>query len=144
MEPLKGERGNACVLKALGVLAAVCLAVSAVAWAKEIRPGDLRVCGAKQCRVVNDPADARAFSALLWGEGTLPRAPTPPVGSPVFELRYPDGPVGAIVSRTAIRVHGLNCGRFQRGKWYRLPERLRRLTRGLETRALKARVPRSC
>jgi hypothetical protein len=131
-------------MRLLGALAAICLAGSAAAWAKEIGPGELRVCGAEHCRVVEDAADARAFSALLWGEGRVPRALTPRVGSPVFQLRYPDGPAGAIISRTAIRVHGLNCGRFQRGKWYRLPLKLRGLTRGLEPRRLRAAVPRSC
>jgi hypothetical protein len=62
----------------------------------------------------------------------------------MFQLRFEDGPAGAIISATAIRVHGLNCGRFQRGKWYRLPPRLRGLTRGLAPRLLGPRVPHSC
>jgi hypothetical protein len=131
-------------MRFFGLLLASTLIASATAWAKEIRPGDLRICGARHCRVVTSPADARAFSALLWGDGPVARAPTPRVGSPVFELRFADGPAGAIINATAIRVHGLNCGRFQRGEWYRLPARVRRLTRGLEPRRLRARVPRSC
>ena len=126
------------------LLLALALVASATAWAKEIGPGELGICGARHCRVVTSPADARALSALLWGDRPVPRAPTPRVGSPVFELRFADGPAGAIINARAIRVHGLNCGRFQRGKWYRLPERLRRLTRGLEPRHLRSRVPRSC
>jgi len=117
---------------------------SAAAWAKEIGPGELMVCGARHCRTVTDPAQARAFSTLLWGDGAVPRAPTPRVGSPVFQLRFRDGPAGAIITETAIRVAGLNCGRFQRGKWYRLPRALRGLTAGLEPRRLRAAVPRSC
>ena len=62
----------------------------------------------------------------------------------MFQLRFKDGPAGALINATAIRVHGLNCGRFQRGKWYRLPVRLIGLTDGLEPRPLSARVPRSC
>jgi hypothetical protein len=126
------------------VLLTASLALSAAAWAKEIRPGDLMVCGATECRTVTQPAQARAFSALLWGDGTVPRAPTPRVGSPVFQLHFRDGPAGAIITAAAVRVAGLNCGRFQRGKWYRLPRALRELTRGLEPRRLRAAVPRSC
>jgi hypothetical protein len=120
------------------------LVLSAAASAKEIRPGELMICGAEQCRTVTQPTQARAFSALLWGDGTVARAPTPRVGSPVFQLRFRDGSAGAIITANAIRVAGLNCGRFQRGKWYRLPRALRGLTRGLEPRRLRAAVPPSC
>jgi hypothetical protein len=88
--------------------------------AKEFPPGELRVCGAKQCRVVTD-GQSRAFSALLWGDGRARRAPTPRIGSPIYQLRFENGRAGAVINATAIRVHGLNCGRFERGKWYRLP-----------------------
>jgi hypothetical protein len=118
--------------------------LSTASFAKEIPPGALHVCGADHCRAVSRPADARAFSALFWGQGRIRRAPTPPVGAPVFQLRYRTGPAGAIITTTSIRVAGLNCGRFQRGKWYRLPPRLRGLTDGLEPRRLTAFVPRSC
>jgi hypothetical protein len=130
-------------VRTLGIVA-ISLMVCAAAWAKDIRPGELRICGAKHCRVVKDPSQARAFSALLWGSRPVVRAPTPPVGSPVYQLRFKDGPAGAIINATAIRVHGLNCGRFRRGKWYQLPRSLRGLTRGLEPRALGPRVPPSC
>jgi hypothetical protein len=109
----------------LGSLFITAAVIATCAWAKEIRPGDLGICGATQCRVVNDPGQARAFSNLLWGSSRVVRAPTPSVGSPIFQLRFRDGPAGAIISASAIRVHGLNCRRFQRGKWYRLPASLR-------------------
>jgi hypothetical protein len=73
------------------------LAVSAGALAKEFPPRAPMICGATQCRTVNDPVQSRAFSSLLWGESRVTRAPTPRVGSPSF--------------------HDLNCGRFQRGRW---------------------------
>jgi hypothetical protein len=131
-------------MRLLGSAAVLGLVLAAVASAKEIPPGSLLICGYERCRAVTSPADARAFSALLWGEGRVARAPKPRVGSPVFQLRFRDGPAGAIVTATAIRVHGLNCGRFRRGVWYRLPVRLRALTAGLEPRRLTASVPRSC
>jgi hypothetical protein len=81
---------------------------------------------------------------LLWGEGRVPRAPAPRLGSPIFQLRFKGGPAGAIVNATAIRVHGLNCGRFQRGRWYRLPNQLRGLTAELKPKRLRASIPPSC
>jgi len=131
-------------MRIAGGILVIALVVAAGASAKEIRPGDLRICGAAHCRVVNDPGQARAFSDLIWGPSRVVRAPTPPVGSPIFQLRFRDGPAGAIISATAIRVHGLICGRFQRGKWYRLPQSLRRVAAGLEPKRLRAPVPRSC
>jgi hypothetical protein len=116
-------------------------AVSAAA--KEFPPGELMICGATQCRTVK-PAQSRAFSSLLWGEGRVPRGPTPRLGSPIFQLRFKGGPAGAIVNATAIRVHGLNCGPFQRGKWYRLPPSLRGVTAGLKPKQLRASIPPSC
>jgi hypothetical protein len=131
-------------MKLLSALAASALLATAGAWAKEIRPGDLRICGAVHCRVVNDPVQAHAFADLLWGPSRVVLAPTPPVGSPIFQLRFRDGPAGAIISARAIRVHGLFCGRFRRGKWYRLPASLRGLTAGLKPKRLKVSVPPSC
>ena len=127
----------------LAVAIAVALVVAGIASAKEFPPGELMVCGAKQCRVVT-AAQSRAFSALLWGDRAVTRAPTPRVGAPIFQLRFKSGPAGVIISATAIRVHGLNCGRFRRGNWYRLPASLRELSAGLEPKHLRASIPRSC
>jgi len=124
-------------------LAAIAIVLPLAAWAKEFPPGDLRICGAKHCRILT-PAQSNAFSAVLWGDSQVVRAPTPRVGSAVLQLRYPNGPAGAIITPRSIRVAGLNCGRFERGKWYRLPKNLRGLTDGLEPRRLSAFVPRSC
>jgi hypothetical protein len=130
-------------MKLLGAMLGCALVFTATSSAKEIHPGDLRICGSARCRTVTRPAQARAFSDLLWGPRVV-RAATPRVGSPIFQLRFKDGPVGAIISATAIRVHGLFCGRFQRGKWYRLPTILRGVTTGLKPKRLRASVPRSC
>jgi hypothetical protein len=127
----------------LATALAAAFAVAGIASAKEFPPGGLKVCGATQCRVVTD-SQSHAFSDLLWGERPVTRASTPRLGSPIYELRFKTGPAGAIISATSIRVHGLNCGRFQRGRWYRLPPSLRRMTAGLQPKRLRASVPRSC
>jgi hypothetical protein len=130
-------------MKLAGAILALGLIVAAAAWAKEIPPGGLSICGARHCRVVNEPA-TRAFSSPLWGPGRVYPAPTPRLGSPIFQLRFEDGPAGVIMNATAFRVHGLICGRFRRGQWYRLPRALRGLTSGLEPKRLRAPIPRSC
>lgn len=66
------------------------------------------------------------------------------MGSSIYQLRVKDGPLGAIITPTAIRVHGLDCGRFQRGRWYRLPPTLQHLGAGLQAKRLRATVPPSC
>jgi hypothetical protein len=131
-------------MKLLGALFVGTLIATAAAWAKDIRPGELRICGAVHCRVVDEPHQARAFAELFWGEDPVVRARQPRLGAPVYQLRFKDGFVSAIITATAIRVHGLNCGRFQRGKWYRLPDELQRLTVGLRPKRLRASIPRSC
>jgi hypothetical protein len=121
----------------------VAMVLAGIASAKEFPPRGLMVCGATHCRIVSD-AQSRAFSALLWGNRQVMPAPTPRVGSPIFQLRFREGPAGAIITAAAIRVHGLNCGRFQRGRWYRLPPALRGVTGGLKPKQLRAPLPRSC
>jgi hypothetical protein len=130
-------------MRILGTLLSTALVLAAAAAAKEFPPGSLMVCGATQCRVVSD-AQSRAFNDLLWGDRPVIRAPAPQVGSPIYQLRFESGPAGAIISASAIRVHGLRCGRFQRGKWYRLPPSLQGVARGLRAKRLRASTPRSC
>ena len=117
---------------------------ASAASAKEIPPdAELRVCGARQCRVLT-PEQTRAFSALLWGGRPVVPASTPRIGSAVFQLRFEDGPAGVVLNQTAVRVHGLNCGGFRRGVWHRLPVELRGLAAGLTPKRLRSSVPRSC
>ena len=130
-------------MKVLPTIAAFFLMLPAAS-AKEFPPGELMVCGATQCREVTQAVQARAFSSLLWGGIPVGRAPTPRIGSPIFQLRFKAGPIGVILNAASFRVHGLNCGRFQRGKWYRLPRLLRGLTSGLEPKRLRASIPPSC
>lgn len=143
-EPLVRPGRSLDVVKAFGAVLATVVISATSASAKEIRPGDLLLCGARHCRAVTQPAQARGFASFLWGAGPTHRAPTPRGGSPFFQLRWTSGPVAAALTRTAIRVYGLNCGRFRRGRWYVLPRGLRGLTAGLEPKRLRAPVPRSC
>jgi hypothetical protein len=136
----------AVVLVALGVLLA-----TPQASAKDFRPGDLQVCGKARCVPIVNRAVLPVFSAFYWGEGRAPRAPRVLVGAPAFELRFGVDYVSGIVATKRLdrfRAYGFNCGRFQRGKWYRVPARavqqLRRLTASLRPLRVTRILPPSC
>lgn len=139
-------------LKIAGVLAATAtlLAVPA-AMAKDLGPGDLRVCGRERCVAIMNPGVLRILSAYYWGPGRrAPRAGPVRNGAPGFELRFRNGYASGMVASTWLnrfRAYGFSCGRFERGKWYRFPARavteVRRLTADLESLRVSA-PPRSC
>ncbi len=133
------------------LLAPAALLAAADVAAKDFRPGDLRVCAKTRCVPITNRAELPVFSSFYWGAGTAPRAPKVPVGAPAFELRFGDDYVSGIVASAGLdrfRAYGFNCGRFRRGKWYRVPARaareLRRLTRSLRPLRVSGTVPRSC
>lgn len=120
------------------VLVAV-LAFASAAQAKEFRPGDLRVCNAKQCVSITNQAALDALSAFYYSQTRLKGAVTPSVGVPFFQLEFTNGYVTGIVATTRLDrflSYGVNIGRFRRGKWYRVPaagaRELRKLTAGLK------------
>ncbi len=123
-----------------------------VAWAKDFRPGDLRLCGVERCTAITDRAVLDSMSTFIYSDGRPPIAPAPRPGAPVLQLRFRNGYVAGLVGSARLdrfRSLGVICGRFRRGIWYRLPPALahdlRRLagTR-LQPLGLTERVPRSC
>ena len=133
------------------VVAAVLVCCSA-ATAKDFGPGDLRVCGAKRCVTIENRDALRSFSAFYYGDGRATVVGRPRLGAPAFEIRFRNGSAAGIVASAKLdlaRVYGLNCGRFRRGRWYRLPTRAAREVRRLTVRLTPLRVtrrapPRSC
>ena len=125
---------------------------SSAALAKDFGPGDLRVCGATRCVPIEKRAALRAFSAFYFGDGRAAVAGRPPVGAPAFEIRFRDRSAAGVIAGRNLdraRVYGLNCGRFRRGRWYRVPARVRREVRRLSAALTPLRVtrrppPRSC
>ena len=134
------------------LVVAAALLCSPAATAKDFGPGDLRVCDAKRCVPIVNRAALRAFRSFFYGDGRATYVPKPRVGAPAFEIRFGDGwPAGLVGSRKLDRalVYGLNCGRFRRGRWYRLPARaareVRRLSAPLTPLPVTQRAPpRSC
>jgi hypothetical protein len=135
----------------VAALIAACglLAVPAGA-AKDFDPGGLRVCGRDRCVPLVDKSLLRVLERHYWGPGSLQRAPRVRLGAPGFFLRFRDGYATGIVAGAKLgrfQAYGFYCERFERGRWYRFPDRaalaLRRLTAHLRpVRVLPA--PRSC
>jgi hypothetical protein len=118
---------------------------------KEFGPGDLRLCGEVTCVPVTDRAVLGRLGRFIYAEGRPPLAHSPRVGAPVFALTFRGGYVAGLIGSPRFdrfRSHGVICGRFRRGSWYRVPVRiaseLRALTEQLQPRRLSSTVPRSC
>jgi hypothetical protein len=136
---------------AVGLLALGALLATPQASAKDFGPGDLRVCGKTRCVPIMNRNALPAFNSLYWGPSRVVRAPKVPVGTPAFEVRFRNGYVSGIVATTKLdrfQPYGFNCGRFQEGKWYRVPRRavqqLRRLTAHLRPLRVSRVLPPSC
>ena len=128
----------------------IVLAAAPGASGKGIRPGDLLVCNHARCATVASARALRAFSAFYYGQTRVAAVGVPALGSPAFDLRLNGSPAGVVAGARLNRVlvYGLNCERFHRGTWYRLPARaaleVRRLTAALRPVRVSLVVPRSC
>ena len=125
----------------VAVVALACVPASAA----KIGPGGVRVCGADRCVSVTDRATLHALNTFVYGPTRVTRVRAPRVGAPVFALD-----LGGLFSRSfeKFRSHGITCQRFERGRWYRVPERiaheLRRTAAELRPRRLPGPIPPSC
>ena len=133
------------------VCVAAMLACAVAAAAKEFTPGSIRICNHARCVPIVNAGTLRALSAYYYGDGRVTRAPPVLAGAPAFQLQYEDGYVSGIVAGARLdrfRAYGFYCGRFQTGKWYRVPRRLaadlRALTATLRPARVGRGVPRSC
>jgi hypothetical protein len=128
------------------------LLFAAPAAAKEFGPRDLKVCGRSGCVPIRSNEALHAFSTFAYGEGRVTVVASPRVGAASFAIRrVSDGNLIGVVGARRLdrfRVNGINCGRFHRGVWYRLPARvtreLRNLTSDLAPKKLSASIPPSC
>jgi hypothetical protein len=134
-----------------GALAVVVLVAASASSAKEFRPGDVRLCDARQCVSLGEQRLLFELSSFVYGDTRVRRVQPLRRGAPVLQLRYRDGYVPGLLGRDGLdrfRSHGVICGRFVRGVWYRVPAPLARDLRMAAVRLNPLRfsgsVPRSC
>jgi hypothetical protein len=122
------------------VAVALLLALTAVpaAAAKDFEPGDLRLCNQTRCVHVMDRAAVKALGHFYYSAGHPPRARAVPLGAPAFQLRFRNGYVTGIVATAKLDrflSYGVHLERFERGRWYQMPQtpaaELRRLAAGM-------------
>lgn len=134
--------------RALTVLmcVAVGLVATSVATAKDFRPGDLRICNHHRCVAITDrPVLDRLGAFYYSGRNAPARARAPHLGSRAFELRFRNGYATGIVATSKLDrflSFGVNLGRFQRGRWYRVPPAAARELRRLAASLKPLRVTR--
>jgi hypothetical protein len=127
------------------LIVAVGLLMVPAGLAKDFRPGDLRVCGRDRCVRLVDRDLLHGLARYYYGQGSVVQTTRVRLGSPGYVLRFRNGYATGIVAGAKLgrfQSYGVICGRFQRGRWYRVPPgaalALRRLTADLRP----ARVPR--
>jgi hypothetical protein len=137
--------------RVVAVLVLAGLIAASAASAKEFDPGDLRLCNGHECKVLVDRELLRGLGSFIYGQRTPVRAATPRHGAPVLRLTFRNGYVAGDVGGVRLdrfRSHGVICGRFQQGVWYRLPPRiahgLGRAAGQLEPLRFTGSIPRSC
>jgi hypothetical protein len=118
--------------------------------AKELGPGDRRVCNATRSAPIVSRDVLPQLGSFYYSSDPLTRVRRPALGAPHFELRFPNGYVTGVVATARLDrflSYGVHLERFTRDRWYAFPPRLaaelRRLTAGLRplglTRAALAR-----
>ena len=135
---------------AAALIVAVGLLTVPAGLAKDFRPGDLRACGRDRCVRLLDKNLLRGLASYYYGGDAVVQAPRVQLGAPGYVLRFRNGYATGIVAGARLgrfQSYGVICGRFERGRWYRVPPRaalaLRRLTADLRP-ARVPRPPRSC
>lgn len=119
------------------VVVAVALLVPSAS-AKDFGPGDIRVCNETRCVAIVNAGAVRQLGPFYYSGPAPARLRTPALGTPFYELRFPNGYATGIVATQRLDrflSYGVYLGRFSRGVWYavppRLAEELRRLTADL-------------
>lgn len=120
-------------------LVAGSLMVSSSAVAKDLRPGDVRICNAERCVPIRSQPVLNSLASFYYDSARPPaRVHRPRLGAPYFRLAFRNHYVtGIVAGRKLDRFlsYGVNLDRFDKGVWYRVPPRavseFRRLTIGL-------------
>jgi hypothetical protein len=106
--------------------------------AKDFGPGDIRVCNATRCVPIMKRDVVAQLGPFYYSGSALAHRRAPAVGTPYYELRFPNNYVTGIVATQQLDrflSYGVHLERFKKNQWYAVPARLsaelRRLTAGL-------------
>jgi hypothetical protein len=105
---------------------AAALVFTSAAAAKEFKPGDLRLCNAKQCHTIRDQSALNMLASFIYMGAQPAKAYAPRLGVPYLRLRFRNGYVPGIVAGANLDQflsYGVYLERFRRGVWYSIPPR---------------------
>jgi hypothetical protein len=121
-----------------GVIAAIALVALPSARAKDLRPGDMRVCNATRCVPILNRSVLPHLTSFFYTAPQPVRVREPALRTPYYELRLRNGYVAGIVATRRLDrflTYGIHDERFIRDTWYAVPRgmsiELRRLTDAL-------------
>ena len=122
----------------VGLVAASALLALPWASAKDLRPGDVRVCNATRCVPILNRSVLPQLTSFYYSGPAPARVRRPALGTPYYELRSRNGYVTGIVGTRRLDrflTYGVHDQRFAADTWYAVPRRvsaeIRRLTRAL-------------
>ena len=118
------------------------LAVPAAA-AKDLRPGDLRLCDQARCVAIRNQKALDAVSRFYYGAPPPRRVTAPRNGARMYELRFRNGYVTGFAAGSGLDRFlsgGVNLGQFAAGIWYRMPPTAAAELRRLASRLAPLRV----
>ena len=128
------RRGRAAIVTV--ALALLCIPAAA---AKELKPGDVSICGATKCVAIVDPKATEGLESLIYTGPAPLRTVAPAIGVQYYKLRFSNGYVPGIVASARLDrflSYGVVLERFRRGKWYGVPptaaRELRRMTANMK------------
>jgi hypothetical protein len=125
---------------------AVALVPCSAASAKNLRPGDIRLCNDHACVGIVDRGALQALSRFYYAAPAPAEARPPRIGAPYFKLMFSNGYVTGIAASTTLdrfRTGGVDTAQFGPDSWYRIPPGLARSLRTLATRLRPLRVTSS-
>lgn len=113
--------------------------------AKDLRPGDLRVCAGSRCLPVRSHLVLHEISRFYYGPRAAVRASAPSRRALYVELRFRDGYVTGIAAGPRFDhflSFGVNLDQFSARVWYAIPARAARGISRLAMRLRPRRLPR--
>jgi hypothetical protein len=112
---------------ALASLALVSALLVQSATAKNLRPGEVRVCNATRCVPIVERSVLPQLSSFYYTGPPPKRVRRPALGTPYYELRFRNGFVTGIVATRQLDrflTYGVHDQRFRPDVWYTVPRRV--------------------